>query len=198
MRLGLIVRGVNRETMVLGMQTCTVEDCDKPADKRGWCNAHYLRWWFHGDPTVIKNNRGKTPLERFVEKIQYREDGCWQWTGTITRKGYGLFHHHKMVAAHRWAFIHFRGSIPDQLQIDHLCRNRACVNPSHLDVVTNRENVVRGNEARGGLRSHCDQGHEYTEANTYWNNGNRFCRECRRRFNREAKERARAKGGRPR
>lgn len=198
MKLGLLVRANNRDAKVLGMQTCAVSGCDRPIKRRGWCNAHYLRWWFHGDPLIIKNNRGKTPYQRFIEKVDHTENGCWQWTGTITRKGYGLFHDEKMVAAHRWAYLHFVGSIPDGLQVDHLCRNRSCVNVEHMDIVTNRENVIRGNTARGGLRSHCDLGHEYTEANTiHRRDGQRACRQCARDLKKAWRQRQKERG-RPR
>lgn len=108
------------------------------------------------------------------------DNGCWQWTGYRYGNGYGaLSIEGRQRLAHRVSYEEFVGPIPVGLTIDHLCRNRACVNPVHLEPVTGRENTQRA------MRSHCVNGHEFTEANIYrWTDGKRCCRECRRQRNR--------------
>lgn len=86
-------------------------------------------------------------LERFFNKVKY-EDGCWLWTGSIT-DGYGKFSvKGKKVRAHRWLYIKYREEIDDGLVLDHLCRNRNCVCPDHLEPVTVKENTIRGFKSR--------------------------------------------------
>ena len=115
-----------------------------------------------------------------------RGTGCWNWLGTLSDKGYGLYNHKR---AHRVFYEMHIGPIADGLVIDHLCRNRACVNPAHLEPVTQAENTNRGLFGAGKLRplaSHCAHGHEFTEDNTYWLSRSdkphpiRRCRKCRR------------------
>lgn len=136
------------------------------------------------DPTEV-NNMGQpkyTTEERFWAKVYMPpcEDDCWTWTASNTL-GYGLFWSGiKMVLAHKYSY----GITPDGLVLDHLCRNHACVNPSHLEPVTQRENLRRGVGWAGvnAAKTHCPQGHEYTFENTCWRNGTRrSCRACDRR-----------------
>lgn len=121
--------------------------------------------------------------ERFMLKVRQGENGCVFWTASTDKKGYGMFRvNGRMVRAHRWAYEYFRRPIPDGLELDHLCRNRNCVNPAHLEPVTHRENVLRGNA--GGTfnlaKTHCPQGHEYGDDNLYVTpNGYRECRTCK-------------------
>jgi hypothetical protein len=101
---------------------------------------------------------------------------CWEWHGA-KRTGYGLVHFEGRVqSVHRLSYEALVGPIPAGLQLDHLCRNRACYNPAHLEPVTNRENKRRGT----ALVTSCPQGHEYSEENTYVHNSHRFCRTCSR------------------
>jgi HNH endonuclease len=114
--------------------------------------------------------------------------GCWIWQRKcMKRDRYGLMTVAKRTRlAHRVAYEAFVGPIPDGLQLDHLCRNRPCVNPAHLEPVTSRENVLRSPIAQAALnaaKTHCPRGHEYTSENTYlcgpykrW----RLCRRCMR------------------
>lgn len=107
---------------------------------------------------------------------------CWQWTACTTAEGYGLFAGggNRLVGAHRWSYEALRAEIPAGLVIDHLCRNRACVNPWHLEPVSTQVNVLRGQPYIKRSAS-CPHGHEYTEANTYRSpRGYRQCRTCNR------------------
>ena len=121
---------------------------------------------------------------RFWQHVRVRSNGCWQWVGSREAKGYGRFWlNGKHRKAHRVAYELMVGPIPAGYTIDHLCRNRDCVRPSHLDPVTNRENVLRGEgvTANHARQTHCTNGHEFTPENTYIRpRGQRSCRECAR------------------
>ena len=108
------------------------------------------------------------------------EEGCWHWTGGRTSHGYGtLWFDGRSQRAHRVVYEALVGPIPDGLVIDHLCRNRLCVNPDHLEPVTLLENIRRGQG--NGSKTHCPSGHEYTPENTRRNAlGWRYCRTCKR------------------
>lgn len=129
-----------------------------------------------------------TPLQVFLTK--WRIDigtGCWVWQGILTWKGYGEFKSEgRKFAAHRWAYQTYVGVIPHGLQIDHLCRNRACVNPGHMELVTPRENTLRGfgPSALNARKTHCKWGHPFDEANTRYVKRGRECFECKRRSDR--------------
>lgn len=113
-------------------------------------------------------------------------DDCWIWTGA-TRNGYGAFSltanadNNRAAYAHRWAYEHLIGPIPQGLDLDHLCRNPKCVNPFHLEPVTRRINLLRGNTipARHSAVLVCPHGHPYTEANTIRVGKNKQWRQCR-------------------
>lgn len=111
-----------------------------------------------------------------------QESGCWQWVGCTSRTGYGyLKPSGKKVIAHRWMYEREVGPIPIGLTIDHRCRNRGCVNPAHLEAVTQGVNVLRGDAppSRNARKTHCVHGHEFTEANIYRPpSGVRLCRTC--------------------
>jgi len=105
---------------------------------------------------------------------------CWLWTASRSG-GYGRFSiGDGKVQAHRFAYELLVGEIPDGLDLDHLCRVRHCVNPTHLEPVTRRVNTLRGLTipAAHVAKTHCPQGHEYSEANLYREGNRRRCRVC--------------------
>lgn len=129
------------------------------------------------------------------------ENGCWVWHKTTNSRGYGLsMRYGKQILAHRLAYWVFVGPIPDGLELDHLCRNRLCCNPDHLEAVDHRTNVLRSPIHYGVTqmaKTHCPQGHPYDEKNTYLlygrNGGQmRQCRTCNRAAVRAYKARKRA------
>lgn len=141
-------------------------------------------------------------VARFIPKFRVAEDGCWLWIGAKTQDGYGLFYFGdgRGGAAHRWAYEAWVGPLEEGKQIDHLCRTRACVNPTHLEQVTPLENHRRS--MRPDTSTHCKHGHERTEDNTWINpkTGFRVCRVCdragqRRRYKKRVAKKA-AKGTR--
>ena len=135
----------------------------------------------------------KTPMrneERFWAKVQKTET-CWLWTGFKTPQGYGRFwmasrlspRGQRGIMAHRYSYIQIYGAIPLELQLDHLCRNRLCVNHKHLEVVSQTINILRGDcpSAINARKTHCSRGHSYDLLNTYFTRGGRrHCRECKR------------------
>lgn len=111
---------------------------------------------------------------------------CWLWQGYVGKRGYGEIGADgggkRQVLVHRVAYELCRGAIPAGLVIDHLCRNRICVNPDHLEPVTHRVNILRGIHppAMYAKRDSCKRGHAYAEANTFLYRGYRCCRQCNR------------------
>lgn len=131
---------------------------------------------------------GEADVDRLLSKVRFDESGCWQWTAA-THHGYGRFgvraglDFWPVVPAHRASYVLLHGPIPCGLVLDHLCRNRGCVNPDHLEPVTHQINILRGNgaPARHATKTHCIHGHPFDEANTYIKaNGGRDCRTCNR------------------
>ena len=129
--------------------------------------------------------RERMPIrDRLLSKVDSFEDPdeCWTWTGRRDPDGYGTLWvvidgTKRMRFAHRMSFNEFKGDLIEGLTIDHLCLNKSCINPRHLEQVTARENTQRHFD----LQTTCKNGHEITEANSYRTpSGHRSCRECRR------------------
>lgn len=118
--------------------------------------------------------------KRFWAKVE-KTPSCWPWTAG-TRNGYGRYYRFgKMETAHILLYKSMRGPIKKGLQLDHLCRNRSCVNPDHLEQVTSRENTLRGEsyQAINARKKECCRGHKFTKENTHIDKlGQRRCRKC--------------------
>lgn len=157
---------------------CSVTGCQYPAHARGFCNTHYSKWYRQ------QGRRLRESLdESFFSRITITDSGCWIWCGSLSPSGYSqMTVQQKTVRAHRWSYERFVAPIPDGLVIDHLCRNPSCVNPNHLEPVTQRENTLRGISpaAKNAKKTHCIHGHEFTDANTIWKGGTRACRTCQK------------------
>lgn len=170
---------------------CSFPGCSRRHNARGLCNPHGAMQR-RGEPLrPIQDRTGpicKEPLDRFVAYIALQDDGCIVWTGGKSGGksggGYGMFSavgtrgvEHR-VLTHRWSYEQFVGPIPEGFDIDHLCRNRACLNPDHLEPVTRAENIRRAS----ALKTCCPAGHPYTAENTYVRPGtvHRKCRACAR------------------
>ena len=136
----------------------------------------------------------RNPIDRFEEKfIPEPNTGCWLWVAASKVSGYGVFQFEgKGMGAHRAACKLFRGPVPDDMQVDHLCRTRSCVNPDHLEVVTAKENTRRSRQANGVLLF-CKRGHRRDDpANVYIHpkRGTRHCKACNK-----LRQKMRSKGG---
>lgn len=124
----------------------------------------------------------KLTEQRFWEKVQ-KTDTCWLWTAGQMGKGYGGFRvdAQSSIPAHRYSYLLHKGKIPVGYHIDHLCRVRKCVNPNHLEAVTPRENLLRGNgptAAKAG-QTLCKRGHALSGSNLrFRKNGTRQCITC--------------------
>lgn len=169
--------------------TCSVEGCGKLRHARGWCAMHYARWQKHGD--LSPRNPGKEPIpviQRIYARSVVQPSGCIEWMGGRNGSGYGIIGvgsvidgSRTMARIHRVAYQALVGQIPDGLELDHLCRNRACWRVEHLEPVTGRVNKMRGISppAVNSAKTHCAAGHPFDAENTYRTaDGWRRCRAC--------------------
>lgn len=140
--------------------------------------------------------RAPTPvLDRFAARIALTETGCIEWLGATTGAGYAQIkltpaEGKRLVYVHRWSYEYHKGPIPPGLTIDHLCRNTICVNPDHLEAVTQRVNNLRSPRNPASLnaaKTHCVHGHPLTPENLYISRcGHRTCRACTKRRGRQS------------
>lgn len=166
---------------------CTIDDCPRPHKAHGYCETHYRRLQRQGDPLVQgRPRRPGGPEERFWAQVtrdgpvpEHRPElgPCWQWIGGTVNHGYGsLAVDGRTVNAYAWAYRHFVGPVPPGRELDHLCRNRACVRTDHLEPVTHAENVRRGERPS---RTSCPAGHLYDDGHAViTSQGARLCRTC--------------------
>jgi len=133
-----------------------------------------------------KYGRRREPFSTWVrQKVRLdHRTGCWVWMGSKNGGGYGQTTlNGKHVDAHRLVYSELVGDIPSAMDLDHLCRNRACVNPDHLEPVSRRTNLLRGYgvSARNAIRTHCNYGHAFSGDNLGVDgHGYRYCRQCKR------------------
>lgn len=123
--------------------TCSIEDCGSRVLARGWCQRHYARWYRHGT-TELRPRSLVDPIATFLDRLEIGPS-CWTYAGGHHANGYVAHSLGGSGAAygHRFAYELFVGPIADGLVIDHLCNNKGCVNPDHLQAVTQGENVRR-------------------------------------------------------
>lgn len=164
----------------MSKRTCAIDVCERPADgSRGWCQMHYRRFQRHGDPLATSRIVGDDDA-RFRSHIEISPDGCWLWTAALNQDGYAWFSVASVPClGHRWSWERVNGPVPEELELDHLCRTRRCVRDDHLEPVPHRTNVLRGESfaAVNAVKDTCPQGHRYTLNPT---NGRRECKPCAR------------------
>ena len=156
---------------------------DSPRIPDGTYNGSYRR----PKNTGPLAGRGAYSLDRRIQAFEAKftragEDECWRWRAASNKTGYGIFWNgSRTVVAHRYAYELWVGPIPDGLTLDHLCQNKWCVNPVHMEPVTHRENNLRGNSmsARHARKTHCVNGHEFTPENIYSPPSYPTSRQCR-------------------
>ena len=152
----------------------------------GGCDCHPEDDMTTTEITLSTKYQHGSPEQRVWRHVSFDTvTDCWLWTGA-TQRGYGVFNLGArgigFVRAHRYVYELLRGRIADGLVLDHLCRNSGCVNPWHLEAVTQRTNILRGDGliADQARRTQCPQGHPYDEQNTRLFRGARRCRACDR------------------
>lgn len=183
----------------MGVTICEMVDCDAPVRCRGLCSAHYRRKQRNGSPHIHKTLRGVPLAERLKAGYTITEDGCWTWFKSKDQCGYGMIGiaPGRCNRAHRVSYELHVGPIPAGMIVRHSCDNPPCVNPAHLSVGTDADNV-RDRDSRGRgdggrvaalLRSRkerCKRGHVYADGNNLaMTQGRRRCRVCCRERYRE-------------
>ena len=136
---------------------------------------------------------GLSVAERFWTKVQKTESGCWEWQAAVGN-GYGQIRiSGRCCRAHVLSYEWAKGPIPEGLELDHLCLNKLCVNPEHLEAVTHQENMSRvaGMGQACAKKTHCKYGHPFDLFNTYYVAGTRRCKICGIRRQRECRHRKR-------
>jgi HNH endonuclease len=179
---------------------------------RGLCNAHYAQWYYQQVKAglIVRTKNSRPLVERFMEKVDKNgpvpalcpELGpCWVWTASVNSNGYGKIGvGGKLLAAHRLAYTHFVGEIPEGMEIRHHCDNPPCVNPAHLVPGThgdNMQDMLERGRGRHSGRTRCDKGHDLTLPGAILHRADKDrCKECT--HGREQRVRDQKRGGPPR
>lgn len=172
-------------------RACWRDDCTEKRTRRGMCDTHNIQWIADHPPRTTRL-RGRAEEERFWFYVDQKEVAeCWVWLGALDIGGYGVFNLNEQngggqVKAHRYAYRTMRGEIPEKIdgknaELDHRCRIRPCVNPWHLQVVTQRGNTLIGVgfAAENAKKTHCPNGHPYAGDNLMITSEvARVCRKC--------------------
>ena len=135
-------------------------------------------------------NLSPKTISRFLSGFEMPGQDCWEWEGYRTRSGYGVFSHSSMsgrdMNSHRYSFMFFRGIPPEGYHIHHICKNKACVNPDHLQSVSVKDHPDEPYSINRN-KKFCKKGHPYDVENTYFDNrGSRNCKICHRNKSRKA------------
>lgn len=165
-------------------RTCSIEDCDRPHLARDWCRAHYLRWYKTGDVRAADPIAGGVlnSIQDFWDRV-VPEGDCWVWGGT-NNGAYGVFSHQGTPwLAHRFAYVTLTDEDIEGRSLDHRCLNTLCVNPDHLDNITQSEHTYRSRDSRmvAHRRGTCTKGHPRSES-VLRRGTNKvvYCKACRR------------------
>lgn len=169
---------------------CSIPECDGQARARGMCTKHYQAAKKIGSLPARWNRAQRTPMpiEEKLERNKHinPDTGCWEWTGQLSDDGYGLvpISRGRYGSVHRISYRLANGEIPIGLEPDHLCRNRKCFNPDHLEAVTHKVNVNRGllpelMREKALMQTHCKNGHPLSGENLALQGPKRKFRVCR-------------------
>ena len=123
----------------------------------------------------VMSRTRRNELDIFNSNVR-KTNSCWWWLGRVMNAGYGqMITYRGNYLAHRWAYTHFIGGVPNKMTIDHLCKNKLCVNPAHMEIVTRTENIRRcglqGVALKESLKTHCPKGHAYADFGVVYKNG---------------------------
>lgn len=185
------------------IRMCEFPGCDKKHDAKGLCHSHYSQKWKGKNLKPLHEKwrkRGTPPRVQYCEVpclVPELDGPCHEWIRFKTKDGYGRISvNGKDILVHRYVWEQVNGPIPEGLFVDHKCRNRACCNVNHLRVVTKKINAIENSDSPTAInakKTHCKNGHEFNEKNTYRTKNGRHCIVCQRNNVRRWRKRKAAK-----